>query len=270
MRIDPPPLTTNSLYKWTIHVLRKYSIRPRRRLSQSFIVNPQIIRDFLKKARPDLRLMEVGAGLCTLTYYLSHSIKKYSIHVEIDERFMNICKDLLRGSGRSLLINGDALDLEWNVEEVVSNAPYHISSDLIVKTARSNDVVYAVYVFQRDFVNRLLAKPGSRDYGRITVLVNIVFDLERGPIYPPRYFYPKPSVSSQMIIFKRKRLYNGKIRVLEEVTRKMFSRRRRKAVRLIEELGLGISVAHRIGIRDDMRVYELSPEVFMKLVEELI
>jgi 16S rRNA (adenine1518-N6/adenine1519-N6)-dimethyltransferase len=270
LTINPPPLTTNNLYRWTIHVLRKYNIRPRKRLSQSFIVNPRIIHDFLRETRFDLRLMEIGSGLGTLTYYLSHNVEKYSIHVEIDERLISICEELLRGSSRSLLINGDALDLEWDVEEIVSNAPYHITSDLIVKTARSNSVVYAVYVFQKDFVDRLLAKPGDRDYGRITVLVNIIFDLVRGPIYPPKYFYPEPSVSSQMIIFKRKRLYDGKIRILEDVTRKMFSMRRRKAVRVIEELGLNTGIAHRIGIKDNMRVYELSPEVFMRLVEELM
>jgi 16S rRNA (adenine1518-N6/adenine1519-N6)-dimethyltransferase len=73
-----------------------------------------------------------------------------------------------------------------------------------------------------------------------------------------------------MIIFKRKRLYDERIRVLEEITRKMFSKRRKKAIRVVKELGLCVNVARRIGIRDNMRVYELSPEVFMRLAEELM
>lgn len=268
--MSAPPLTSSrALYFWTINLLRKHGIRPRKKLSQNFIVNPRIIHDFLKHVLPNKTLLEIGAGIGSLSYYLSRKASKYSVFIEIDERLSRICRDLI--SPRGILINGNALDLDWSVEQVISNAPYHITSDIIVKTARSNSVGYAVFVFQKDVVDRLLARPGTKEYGRITVLTRLVFDIEKGPVYPPIFFYPRPEVSSQMIILKRKRRYDEVISRVEDVTRLLFSKRRKKALKTImSELGLNIDVIRRLGIDDKARVYDLSPEVFLKLAEEII
>lgn len=263
----PPPLSSSrALYFWTLNVLREHGIKPRKKLSQNFIVNPRLIRDFLRKILPNKTLLEIGAGVGSLSYYLSRSTSKYSIHVEVDEKLTEICVELL--GPRSIVINADALNLEWLVEQVVSNAPYHITSDILVKTARSNSVEYAVFVLQKDVVDRLLAEPGTKEYGRITVLVRLIFEVRRGPVYPPSFFYPKPEVSSQMIVLKRMRRYDETISRLEEITRLLFSKRRKRALKVVyDELGLSIDHVRRLGIDDKTRVYELSPEVFLRLAE---
>ncbi|MCD6300997.1 MAG: ribosomal RNA small subunit methyltransferase A, partial [Staphylothermus sp.] len=212
--------------------------------------------------------IEIGAGLGTLSYYLGNVKRKSCIHYEVDEHLCKVAVELLNPN--SVLIRGDALLYDWDVEEIVSNAPYHITSDIIVKTAKSNSIKKAVFVFQKDVVDRLNAKPRTKEYGRITILVQLLFNIEPGPVYPPSYFYPRPEVSSQLVVFTRKRPYDELISKLEEVTKKLFSKRRKKALKVIKkDLGLGEDELRKLGISEDKRVYELTPGELLRIAEML-
>lgn len=247
-------------------LLKEFSIRPRKKLSQNFVVEPQVVRDILSRVPEDTRTIEIGAGLGVISYFLSRR-KTYTIHYEVDER-LGLVAELLIGKLGTLVVS-DALLHEWGMEAIVSNAPYHITSDIIIKTCRSNSVRRAVFVFQKDVVDRLLARPGTREYGRLTVLTNLLFDIVPGPVYPRSYFYPEPDVSSRLVVFERKRTYNELFIVLEVVTRRLFHKRRKKAVKVIrDELGLhDLKVLKELGIGEPTRVYELSPSVILRLAE---
>lgn len=261
-----PPLKYPDLFYWTLNTIKKHGIKIKKKLSQNFVVNPEIIKDIIKRIEPRYHCIEIGAGIGTLSYYLGVVKKKYCIHYEIDEELCRVAVELLNPN--SVLIRGDALLYDWVVEEIVSNAPYHITSDIIVKTARTNTIKKAVFVFQKDVVERLNAEPGTREYGRITVLVQLLFNIEPGPVYPPSYFYPRPEVSSQLVVFTRKRLYDDLISKLEEITRRLFSKRRKKALKVIRrDLGLGEEELRKLGISDEKRVYELSPGELLRIAE---
>lgn len=265
--INPPPLSSRrELLKWTIELLKEFSIRPRKKLSQNFVVEPRVVRDILSRTPDNTRAIEIGTGLGVISYFLSRR-RAYTIHYEVDER-LGLAAELFLGKLGTLVVS-DALLHEWNMETIVSNAPYHITSDIIIKTCRSNSVERAVFVFQKDVVDRLLAKPGTREYGRITVLTNLLFDIEPGPVYPRSYFYPEPEVNSRLVVFMRKRPYDELFSVLEDVTRRLFHKRRKKAIKVIrDELGLHeLKMLKELGIDELTRVYELSPSVILRLAE---
>lgn len=262
-----PVLSRKGLIKWTVETLHKYSIKPLKKHSQSFVVDPVIIRDFLKRIDWSLATIEIGAGLGTLSYYLIDCCRKNVLLYEIDSRLVNVLKEVV-SKPNSIVIHSDALLHEWIAEQIVSNTPYHITSNILVKLTRSNCVKKAVLVLQKDVVNRLVSKPGTREYGRITILVNTVFKLETGPVYPPRSFYPSPEVSSQMIVMERARIYNSDIAFLEQVTRRLFSKRRKKISKVLyEEYGLTETTILSIGLNPDLRVYELDIGDVLRIAE---
>jgi len=265
-RIKPPPLRRKSLMVWTKSLLREIGIRPRRKYSQNFIVDPTVIRDFIARLQLDKPFIEIGCGLGTLSYYLSLSVKKNNLLFEIDGRLASIAAEIVVPP--SMVIVSDALEHEWIYEQVVSNAPYHITSDILVKLSRTNNVKRAILVLQEDVVNRITADPGTPTYGRLTVLIKTLFKTSKGPVYPPSSFYPSPEVSSQMIVLERIRKYDKDMEMLEEITRILFSKRRKKAMKVISrDLGVNLDSCRDVSIAPDLRVYELDPGVLLRLVE---
>jgi len=256
--MHPPPLNDRrALLSWTRRVLDEYMVKPRRRYSQNFVVNPRVINDILSRIDPSLSTMEIGTGLGTLSYYLSRRVRKPSLFVEIDPLLAEISSKYI--DKPHVLIAGDALELNWRIEQIVSNTPYHLTSEILVKIARTNSVKKAVLVLQKDVVDRLLAKPGTSDYGRITILMNTLFELIPGPVYDPSSFYPSPEVSSQLILLVRRRPYSDETAFLEELTRRLFNKRRRKIHSVLhEEFNIDEKLLIEHGVNPEKRVYQLT------------
>lgn len=264
--ISAPPLNRKKLYLWTRDILRKYKIRPRKKYSQNFIINPQLILDILKRVKPKASTIEIGAGIGTISYFLSRKIKNVTLFIEIDEKLSVIVEQLINPP--HIVTIGNALELDWRFEQVISNTPYHITSDILIKLVRSNMVKYSILVLQKDVVNRLIAKPGTKEYGRITVITNTVFKIEPGPIYSAYSFFPAPEVSSRLVMLSRIREYDPFLVSLEELTRRLFCKRRRKADKVLrEEYGLTEEDLIKLGIKPDKRVYELSIGELLRLTE---
>jgi len=267
--MHPPPLNNKrTLLSWTKKLLDEYMVKPRRRYSQNFVVNPRVINDVVSRIDPSLLTMEIGTGLGALSYYLSRRVRKPSLFVEIDPLLAEISSNYI--DKPHVLIAGDALELDWHVEQIVSNTPYHLTSEILVKIARSNSVKKAVLVLQKDVVNRLIAKPGTRDYGRLTILMNTLFELIPGPIYDPLSFYPPPEVSSQLIILVRRKPYSDDTAFLEELTRRLFNKRRRRVYSvLLEEFNIDERFLKDHGIDPEKRVYQLTMGDLERLMDLL-
>lgn len=239
--------------------MREYGVRPRKRLSQNFVVDPFLVKKVIDLIPETKTVLELGSGLGTLSYYISRSGIRYSIHVEIDPILASITDQMI--GTRGVTVCGDGLLLEWNADIFVSNTPYRVTSDVLVKIARTNSIEKAIVVVQKEVVDRITAKPGTREYGRLTVLLGLLFTIEKGPVYPPSSFHPPPEVYSQMVILVRRRLYDGHVKLVEELTRILFHKRRKKLSKVLrEEYGIdGRKVLEKIGVREDIRVYQLSP-----------
>jgi len=208
--------------------------------------------------------------LGTLTYYLAEKCYRV-IAIEIDKVLALVTSRVLEKSYNTVIINGDGLEVPWNCDCTVSNTPYNITSDILIKLARTNTVKYGVFVLQKEVVDRLKATPGSRDYGRLTVLIKLLFDIEAGPVFHPDSFYPKPKVFSQLVILRRKHNYEAVHSILEEVTRVIFSEKRKKAISVLNrKLGIDYETLRSIGLSEDLRVYELCPEMIMNIARTVM
>ncbi|MEM1878040.1 MAG: rRNA adenine N-6-methyltransferase family protein [Desulfurococcaceae archaeon] len=265
---EPPLDKQSSLLQWTINILNANMIKPIKKLSQNFVVNPIIIRDVVKSVERNGSLVEVGSGLGTLSYFLSRKVRDLKAFFEIDIRLAEISLNLIDDG---IVVNSDALLHEWRFKQLVSTVPYHLTSSIVIKTARSNEIEKAVLVLQREVVDRILAKPGTSNYGRLTIIVNLLFDAEPGPSYPPSFFYPEPDVYSRMIILRRRRLYDKVMSYLEDITRKIFSEKRKRVGKVFSsKLGLNEDDIRKLGIDPMKRIYELSEIEILRVTEELL
>jgi len=265
---NPALMSRRSLFNWTLNVLRTYGLKPREKLSQNFIVDPRLISEILAYTTP-ADTVEIGCGIGTLSLALLTKVKRL-ICVEVDGRLCTVSADIVRDPV-FLVINADARMLIPQVEQVVSNIPYHITSELLVKIARTNSIRRAVLTLQREVVNRLLAEPGSRTYGKLTILIRILFNVRGIGVYSPSSFYPEPGVFHEVVVLERKRLYSEEICVLETLTKILFTQRRRLVEKvLVSKLGVKINELDQLKSKVvGKRVYMLSEDTLLDMASIL-
>jgi 16S rRNA (adenine1518-N6/adenine1519-N6)-dimethyltransferase len=260
------------LLEETIRLLKRYGVRPKKRLSQSFIVDEKLVRLIVEsvKPKPSDVIVEIGAGLGTLTLELA----KYGARikaVEIDPVLVRVLKDRLSRFENVDVIQGDFLkmDLEGNV--FTGNIPYHVSTPIIFKILKQK-YDRSVITVQKEVAERIVSKPGTKSYGRLTVSVNILAEARIIGSFPSSSFYPMPKVSHSLILLKplEKPVDTA---ILEWLLRAMFSQRNRLAVTVLrkelEEIygDKGLLIHREVSrlIPGDKRVFELSVQDFLGL-----
>lgn len=256
--------TYGSLLSWTLKTLKEQGLRPRKTLSQNFIVDPRLLRELVFHVLPE-HTLEIGCGIGTLSRFIVPYVKTL-VCIEIDEKLCNVARTTVN-SPRFLVVNGDATRIPFMAKQVVSNVPYHITSHILIKIAKENSVQRAVLTVQKEVADRLTALPGSRNYGKITILINLVFNVKKGGSYPPRSFYPRPKVYHQVIVLERRVPYSNDMVIMEKVTKKLFTQRKRLVDKLVEEyFNVKLSDLGVVGKRlSGRRVMTLSPMEFYEL-----
>lgn len=249
-------------------VLRSGAFRPKKRLSQHFLLNKRSIKrliDVMLDLRPH-RVADLGSGLGVITRLLADHVS-YVVGVEVDRSLARLAKGVCGDAPNLEILVSDALLVldALNVDSVFSNAPYHITGPLIASIARSNNVLKGVVVLQDEVARRLTAKPGSDDYGRITVLVQLLFEVKPLFIIPASHFYPRPEVSSRALSMIRVRRYSDELRALERVTRCLFAFRNKLLSKAIKKCFGNQVYTEALKPLMDKRVRQLSPEEFLEL-----
>jgi len=222
------------------------------RYSQNFLVNARIADFIIQRAAlsPEDTVLEIGPGKGILTARLLEKCKVYAI--EIDKELCDYLQATFSediNEGNLELICGDALKVDFpTFTKVVANIPYHISSPLLFKIL-DYEFEKGILMLQYEFAERLVAKPGSKKYGRLSVMMyyngeaRILKRVKRGN------FRPVPKVDSAIVeIVKRDRFCYDRD-VLDYVVRRLFEHRRKKIRNILGDVPYG-----------DKRVEELSPE----------
>ena len=272
-QFPPPPVypSKRELLKWTRDILRYYSLRPRKKLSQSFVIDPKLIREIInwvKVFKPRV-VYEIGAGIGTLTYYLCCSGSWRVIAIEVDERYAPVLKGIRGNVNADLeVVICDGLKEPFfrsYVDTVVSNVPYHISSKLLLALYRS-DVKRMVLTLQNEVAERLNAKPSTKDYGRLTIITRYLMKCKLSNIYPPRSFFPAPRVSSRVVVLIRKHTYDEIAGRLEDLTRCLFSERNKFAIKVVRKCVKTVDeeVIKMLGVK---RVRDLTLEDLLLLMK---
>jgi 16S rRNA (adenine1518-N6/adenine1519-N6)-dimethyltransferase len=189
--------------------LAEQGLIPRKKWGQHFLTDKNILKKVIKTAgieKEDI-VLEVGPGLGEMTQALAQEAKKV-IAVEIDARLVEILRDKLADTPNVEIIRGDILKLDLRKHlgsekrpvKVVANLPYQISTPLLFHFIESRDLFSAlILMLQREVAERIVAPPGKKAYGPLSVLVQSVADISICFIVKPSAFFPPPEVESAVI-----------------------------------------------------------------------
>jgi 16S rRNA (adenine1518-N6/adenine1519-N6)-dimethyltransferase len=189
----------------------KNSFRPNKRLGQHFIEDKEIVLRIigLSGFEKSDRVLEVGPGKGALTIPLSRKVAHITA-VEKDSRLVNFLQQKLSRMDilNVRIVNEDILRFDFNVisstnqkkVKVIGNLPYNISSPFIKRLIQNRkNISSSVLMFQKEFAQRLIASPGGKDYGSLSVMVQYNADISHLLEIPKEMFYPKPKVGSVLL-----------------------------------------------------------------------
>ena len=177
---------------------------PRKRFGQHFLVDQHYIQRIVEAIRPERhqRIVEIGPGLAAITAPLLARLDHLHV-VEIDRDIVARLQSTY--APERLTIHAvDALRFDFsqlgNELRIVGNLPYNISSPLLFYLAEvSEHITDMTFMLQKEVVDRMVAAPGGGDYGRLSVMLQSRFVLERLFEVPPDAFRPPPKVYSAMV-----------------------------------------------------------------------
>jgi len=266
-------LRERRLREYTRRALAHYGLRPSRKLGQHFIVSWRVIQHYITSIRgasADV-MMEIGTGLGTLTYFVASECNtRLVVTTEVDKRLYSIASEALAGLGNVVAVLGDGVRLleSARVPLVFSSTPYSLSSEIVMRVVRNNSVRVAVLGLQKEVAYRLKSEAGSEDYGRLSVLPQLLFDIKMLGVYPPSSFYPKPEVSGALVVMLRKRDYSEAHMKLERLTECLFSQKNKLARKVLEECLRRVCGGSSLGhaeVPASLRVRDLDPATLEKI-----
>lgn len=260
-------------------VINAHNLRAEKSLGQNFLLDGNItdkivsfVRDFLKN---ETVIFEIGPGPGGLTRSLLKLHTGQVKAIEFDERAINALQDLKLAAGNRLdLIHGDALRadiaaLSTAPRAVIANLPYNIATPLLIGwlsliAADKGNIDVMALMFQKEVAERITAAPGSKAYGRLSVICQWLCQVQRVYDLPPSAFTPPPKVTSSVVRFlpKDRQGRQPSFSTVEKLTAAAFNQRR-KMIRSslkaylpsIEQYGLdpalraeNLSVADFIGL----------------------
>ena len=178
---------------------------PRKRFGQNFLQSRHVIDDILRSLNPqaDDNVLEIGPGLGALTEPLLRRLNRLTA-VEIDTDLQKYLSELPIAQGKLRLISADALTVDYSQFgtglRVIGNLPYNISTPLLIHLLRFAPLIEDMhFMLQKEVVERMAAEPGTKDYGRLTVMLQYHCDVEYLFDVPPEAFDPQPKVDSAVV-----------------------------------------------------------------------
>jgi 16S rRNA (adenine1518-N6/adenine1519-N6)-dimethyltransferase len=256
------------------------SVRAKKELGQHFLVDENILGVIGRLAELDEEdvVLEIGPGLGVLTTYLADRVAQVYA-VELDASLGPQLTERLAGRPNVELRFGDALRLDLaeaapGATKLVANLPYNIATPLLAESLDllPNVALWCVMV-QREVADRLFAKPSTKSYGAVSVLVQLV--AERTGFHPVsrNVFRPRPNVDSALVAFRRTGLPPD-FRRVKQVVEAAFAHRRKRLANSLELAGLATRPRAEAGIAEigqaaNVRAEELAPPEFLQLAEAL-
>ena len=233
----------------TNHILHRFKLRADKKLGQNFLIDESVVRRIVEAAEltPEDTVLEVGPGIGTLTQGLAESGASV-VAVELDKRLLPVLDVTLEGYDNVRIVNGDILQVDI-MEQVqkpgfkcCANLPYYITTPIIFAILEKRlPMERLVVMVQNEVAERMAAKPGSKDYGALSVAIQYFTEPEIAFIVPPSSFIPAPSVDSAVIVCKRRS--TPPVEVCDEnlffrVVKAAFSLRRKMLSNSLKNMGI--------------------------------
>ncbi|BCS82095.1 16S rRNA (adenine(1518)-N(6)/adenine(1519)-N(6))-dimethyltransferase RsmA [Anaerocellum diazotrophicum] len=263
-----------------LNLLKKYGLSPNKKLGQNFLVDENVVRKIILFSQTEGKeVIEIGAGPGTLTVYLAKTAQKV-VAVEIDKKILNVLKDVCQNLSNLQIVNSDFLELNvknltnGNKVYVVGNLPYYVTSQILFKLFEERECIEKFTIMvQKEVAQRLLAKPGTKEYGNLTVAMNFYCEIEDYFYVSKNVFYPKPEVDSAVL---RARFKIEKPNVDEKkffkIVHACFSTRRKTILNaLSNQLDIAKDelkkIIHMAGLDENLRAEDLSLDDYVRLYQ---
>ncbi len=267
----------------TLHVLKTFDIRASKKLGQNFLIDPQVVDGIVQAAAigPEDRVLEIGPGIGTLTQALAETGAAVTA-VELDQRLLTVLEKTLEGYDNIRVVHGDILKVDIAREmgeggyKVVANLPYYITTPIVMALLeRRLPLERLVTMVQKEVALRMVAKPGSKDYGALSVAVQYYTEPELLFVVPPRSFIPAPAVESAVICCKVRKAPPVEVeseKLFFRVVKSAFGQRRKTLNNALKLTGLSSEGVGKIlsgaGIDGVRRGETLSLQEFANLANE--
>ncbi|AUO12001.1 MULTISPECIES: 16S rRNA (adenine(1518)-N(6)/adenine(1519)-N(6))-dimethyltransferase RsmA [Priestia] len=201
----------------TKEILKKYGFTFKKSLGQNFLIDTNILHRIVDHAEitEETGAIEIGPGIGALTEQLAKRAKKV-LAFEIDQRLLPILADTLSPYPNAKVIHQDVLkaDLKGTLEQefeniedlmVVANLPYYVTTPILMKLLEEQIPVRGIVVMlQKEVADRIAAKPGTKEYGSLSIAIQYYTEAETVMIVPKTVFNPQPNVDSAVIRLLRR------------------------------------------------------------------
>ncbi len=195
----------------TRHILKTFGLRASKRLGQNFLVDGAVVRAIVEAAEiaPGDRVLEIGPGIGTLTQGLAEAGADVTA-VELDKKLPAVLAQTLDAYPNVRIVPGDILKTDIpalmgkDSFKVVANLPYYITTPILLALLEAHlPISHLVTMVQKEVADRMVARPGSKTYGALSVAVQYHMAPEIVRSVAPRSFIPAPEVSSAVIACKK-------------------------------------------------------------------
>jgi len=277
----------------TKEILNKYGFSFKKSLGQNFLIDPNILRNIVSHANltEESGAIEVGPGIGALTEHLARAAKKV-VSFEIDQRLLPVLEDTLSPYDNVKIVHSDILkaDVVKVIEEemsgindimVVANLPYYVTTPILMKLINDRLPIRGfVVMMQKEVADRITAKPGTKEYGSLSIAIQYYCTAEVAMIVPKTVFMPQPNVDSAVIrLIKHDKPPVTVISedFLFEVTRTSFAQRRKTILNNLQaglqdgkkKKEMIIAALEASGIEPTRRGETLTIEEFGRLADAL-
>lgn len=252
---------------------------PRKRFGQHFLTDPAILGRIVDALAPEPSdtVVEIGPGRGGLTDLLAPRCGRL-VAVEIDRDLVKHLREKYDARSRVEIVEGDALETDWCPLTgpsylLAGNLPYYITTPLIFRILQNPSPRRAVLLVQREVAARLVAAPGSDDYGALTVNVQVTAAVKVVARVSAGAFHPRPKVDSSIVLLTP--LADQSLGPEEEgafrrFVQAAFGMRRKTLLRVMRELwipdaGKASDILASLGLEPSMRPEVVSPLDFVKL-----
>jgi 16S rRNA (adenine1518-N6/adenine1519-N6)-dimethyltransferase len=276
-------------------LLRKYGVRPRKRLGQNFLMDVNAIDKIIRIAgiTGEDTVVEIGAGLGVMTARIAGKAGRV-IALEIDGSMVAIMREELKDFENVNIVETDVLRYDFSSPprqdglsdppgriKIIGNIPYNISSPILFHLLDYRSHIDSmVLMLQKEVTERISASPGTKEYGTLSVILAMYFEISREFTVPAGCFYPSPRVDSaviRMAVRENPCVSLKSASFFQQVVRTAFGRRRKTLINnlryspmLTRLTGEDIAaILDRLGIDGRRRGETLTVEEFGRLSNAL-
>ena len=260
-------------------LIKENELRPLKKLGQNFIFDLNITNNIAKVANcHNKNIIEIGPGPGGLTRSIFIQGANSIIAIEKDYKSIKCLQSLQDICGNKLkIIHDDILNLKLIdfgpfPKSIIANLPYNISSKLIINWLKEINLNKDVFIdeititIQKELADKLVSKVGGSNYGRISLITNLLSSVSKEIELPPSVFFPKPKVHSSVIKITplTEPRFDVDLDIFEKLTRRAFGNRRKMLRQSLKEFG-GSNLLKLANIKDNLRAQDLSTSEFCKL-----